>query len=158
MPVPPPLPVLARLPPATPTPPLTLALTPRLPPQAHWVVEGARTRCVVLAEGDPAPCEGSAPSGRMSFGGFSPSAEQAQQEDEAAAALAEAEAANPDGKAVSDAAMAASLQRQQGGKSKKQRHGGGDGGGRHSGGKRRGRDDGGEDRQEKKKKSTGRYF
>lgn len=136
--------------------------------QAHWVVEGARTRCVVLAEGDPPPCASGA-GGRLSFGGFSRETEALQageSEREKADAAAAAEAANPDGKAVSDAAMAASLQQ----KKKQRQHGQADGGDRRhpherqhgSGGKkqqRRGRDE--EEAgvpQAKKSRQRARYF
>jgi hypothetical protein len=86
--------------------------------QAHWVVEGARTRCVVIAEGDPPawePAPGGGAGGRLSFGGCNPSAEQLAADAEVAAAAAAAEAANPDGKAVTDEAMAAALRKQKGG-------------------------------------------
>ena len=104
----------------------------RLVPQAHWVVEGARSRCVVIAEGDPPPCASGA-AGRLSFCGFNADTEQLQADEaskEAAAAAAAAEAANPDGKTVTDEAMASSLRRQQ----KQQQRGGGSGGsGQHDG-------------------------
>ncbi|KAL4437835.1 hypothetical protein ABPG77_005747 [Micractinium sp. CCAP 211/92] len=82
--------------------------------EAHWVVEGARTRCVVLAEGDPPPSEaaGSGAAGRLSFGGFNSGTEQLVADAAAAQAAAAAEAENPDGKAVSDEAMAATLRQQ----------------------------------------------
>lgn len=82
--------------------------------QAHWVAEGARTRCVVLAEGDPPPSEaaGSGAAGRLSFGGFNSGTEQLVADAAAAQAAAAAEAENPDGKAVSDEAMAATLRQQ----------------------------------------------
>ncbi|KAL4419729.1 hypothetical protein ABPG75_006827 [Micractinium tetrahymenae] len=85
--------------------------------EAHWVVEGARTRCVVLAEGDPPPSEaeaagGSGAAGRLSFGGFNAGTEQLVADATAAQAAAAAEAGNPGGKAVSDEAMAATLRRQ----------------------------------------------
>lgn len=82
--------------------------------QAHWVVEGARTRCVVLAEGDPPPSEaaGGGAAGRLSFGGFNAGTEQLVAEATATQEAAAAEAVHPGGKAVSDEAMAATLRRQ----------------------------------------------
>lgn len=73
-------------------------------PQAHWVLESAQSRCVVVVEGDPI----SSGTGRLSFNKFNPETEKLQQEAEerqqraAAAAVGESE-----GKAVSDEAMAA---------------------------------------------------
>ena len=110
----------------------SLAWPPPSVPQAHWVVEGARSRCVVIAEGDPPPCASGA-AGRLSFRGFNTDTEQLQADEaskEAASAAAAAEAANPDGKTVTDEAMASSLRRQQ----KQQQRGGGSGGsGQHDG-------------------------
>ena len=75
-------------------------------PQAHWVAEGARTQCVVIAEGDPQPGDVAA-GGRMRF--LAPGSEQQ-------AAVAETGGGEgPDGckggVSVSDEAMAASLKR-----------------------------------------------
>lgn len=80
--------------------------------QAHWVVEGARTRCMVLTEGDPPPAV-STGGGRISFGGFNAEAEQRRQADEAAQALAAAEA-NPEGVVITDEGMAAALRKKRG--------------------------------------------
>ncbi|GAB4815999.1 hypothetical protein N2152v2_003045 [Parachlorella kessleri] len=79
--------------------------------EAHWVVEGSRTRCIVLAEGDPY----SSTLGRVSFKGFNPETERLQQEAEQREArrAAAAAAADPEGKSVSDEAMAAELGRRQ---------------------------------------------
>lgn len=80
-------------------------------PQAHWVVEGARTRCVVLAEGDPPPAE-AADGGRISFGGFNAESEERRRAAEAAEALAAAED-NPEGVVITDEGMAAALQKRE---------------------------------------------
>ncbi|PRW33666.1 peptidase S8 [Chlorella sorokiniana] len=77
--------------------------------EAHWVVEGARTRCVVLAEGDPPPLE-AAGGGRISFGGFNTEAEERRKGAEAAEALAAAEQ-NPEGVVITDEGMAAALRK-----------------------------------------------
>ncbi|KAI7836577.1 hypothetical protein COHA_009594 [Chlorella ohadii] len=79
--------------------------------EAHWVVEGARTRCVVLAEGDPPPAE-AADGGRISFGGFNAESEERRRAAEAAEALAAAED-NPEGVVITDEGMAAALQKRE---------------------------------------------
>ena len=82
-------------------------LCPGLPcAQAHWVVEGAQSRCIVVTEGDPLP---SATVGRMSFRGFNPATERLAPEalKGTAAGAAEAEAGDGGGVSVSDADMAA---------------------------------------------------
>ena len=72
--------------------------------QAQWVVDGSRTRCIVLAEGDPC----SSTLGRVSFKGFNPETERLQQEaEQREARRAAAAATDLEGKSVSDEAMAA---------------------------------------------------
>jgi hypothetical protein len=141
--------------------------------QAHWVVEGAQTRCVVITEGDPLPSDdGGLAVGRLSFG-YSDSKHQASL---AATEGTRPEASGPDaggdqaaGASVSDEAMAAALQR----KGRQQQAGGGQkpstdpghstnklsgsqqGGKQHHEGKRRrGNADSGHD----KPKQRSRYF
>ncbi len=67
------------------------------------MVEGAQTRCVVIAERDPC----GAALGRVSFHGFNPETERLQQEIEEREARQAAAAADPEGKAISDEALAA---------------------------------------------------
>ncbi len=69
-------------------------------------MESARSRCVVVAEGDPV----GGSLGRLSFKGFNPDTEKLQQEVEAREARQAAVAAGEDpeeGKAISDEALAA---------------------------------------------------
>lgn len=138
--------------------------------QAHWVVEGARTRCVVIAEGDPPPGGGASSVGavgRMSFG-FNAQTDQLQAEaaeGERQATAAAAEAANPGGKSVSDEGMAVSLgqqrqqrpdgQQQQRGHHHKKHGQHGDGSQR---GKKQRRSGEGDERDGLPKKTRGRYF
>jgi hypothetical protein len=136
------------------------ALTHRQPDnvQAHWVVEGARTRCVVIAEGDPPP-SGSA-AGRLSFGGFGELANKKLKDEERQAAAAASEANNT-GTSISDEAMATSLtkaQRQQ--QQQQQQHSGKKHGRPQQGDGRRDRKTGrrGDDDKGGKPKQRARYF
>ena len=127
------------------------------------MVEGARTRCVVLAEGDPPPCSSGA-LGRLSFGGFNRSTEAGAATAAAGEAAAAAEAEAPDGKVVSDEAMAASLARGKGGKRRKgeggreERGGGGKKQRRHGGDDRERPGGGGGDGKKGGGRQKARYF
>lgn len=129
--------------------------------QAQWVIEGARTRCIVIAEGDPPPSTSGGAVGRMSFGGYSAVADPIQTtaaNSERQAATGAAEAANPGGKSVSDEAMAASLSKQKHRHSDGSRHSRQQDGSSGKGKKKRRGDNGEEERGNTKKQSRGRYF
>ncbi len=66
------------------------------------MVDGAQTRCIVVAEGDPR----AAAVGRLSFRGFNPEAERLQREADARVAAQAAAADDPEGKSISDEALA----------------------------------------------------